>query len=201
MGAPSFGSFGPAGPGFGSIQNAPAGGGNPTAFPSAPVAPISSMLSVPVPQGVGGAPTAGGGLGNMVGQSLGNLAGQQVGQLPQAPPAGGFQAFRAPSPMPPAPSASPAPAASPAASALNYGDPIPGGHGSQISQYMTVGGGQYSGLNSNLAGHESGTSAPTYQIPNPAYQPAYDAYQKAQQNPQGAAQPTAQPSLFGLGGL
>ena len=130
MGAPSFGSFGPAGPGFGSIQNAPAGGANPTAFPSAPVAPISSMLSVPqsAPQGLGAAPTAGGGLGNMVGQSLGSLAGQQVGQMPQAPPAGGFQPFRAPSPMPPAPGAGAAPtAAPPAASAINYGDPVPTG--------------------------------------------------------------------------
>jgi len=90
--ANSFGSFGPAGPGFGSIQNAPATGVNPTAFPSAPPA-------------IGGGGISPGGLGNMTGV---NLQPQQLQNMSTP------QAFRAPLPLPPpaaAPSVSPAPAA------------------------------------------------------------------------------------------
>ena len=216
MGQPSFGtfgSFGPAGPGFGSIGNVPAGtvptGGS---FPTAPPMPSNAMFSA----GPGGAQAPQGspqGLGNMVGQSLGNLTGVQVGQIPQAPPAGGFQAFRAPTPMPQAPTAAAPTAAPTSASALNYGDPIPTGPngvkslanfgGGSIPQYLTVGGGQYSGLNQNQAGNQSGSNAPTYQIPNPGYQQAFDAYQKQQQqqSPTPSSSPSPTSSLFGLGGV
>jgi hypothetical protein len=99
MGAPSFGSFGPAGPGFGSIQNAPATGVNPTAFPTAPPSPPSGGMF-----GGGGAPTVGGG-------GLGNMVGAQVSPLSQGPTP---QPYRAPLPLPPPPAAAaiaPAPAA------------------------------------------------------------------------------------------
>jgi hypothetical protein len=82
--AASFGSFGPAGPGFGSIQNISGPSTNPTAFP-------------PAPSSGGLAP---GGLGNMVGVNL-----QSPGMAPQSP--GGPQPFRAPLPLPPPPAGTP----------------------------------------------------------------------------------------------
>jgi hypothetical protein len=87
--AASFGSFGPAGPGFGSIQNISGPSTNPTAFPSAP------------PSG-GLAP---GGLGSMAGVNL-----QQPTMMPQgsAP-----QPFRAPLPLPPPPLSPSSPSTTP----------------------------------------------------------------------------------------
>ena len=99
--ANSFGSYGPAGPGFGSIQNAPATGMNPTAFPTAPPSP-----------GIGGGGLSPGGLGGMAGSGgLGNMVGAQVSPLATGPTP---QPYRAPLPMPPpAAAAASAPAAAP----------------------------------------------------------------------------------------
>jgi DNA polymerase-3 subunit gamma/tau len=105
--ASSFGSFGPAGPGFGSIQNAPAGGANPTAFPTAPPPAIGSGGLAP--GGLGGVAGPQGSLGNMVGVNL-----QQPSQGPAPQP------YRAPLPQAPPPLAA---AAAPAAPPLAAGPP------------------------------------------------------------------------------
>ena len=114
--AASFGSFGPAGPGFGSIQNAPATGVNPTAFPTAPPSSVGSGGLAP--GGLGG--LSSGGLSGAAGSQggLGNMVGAQVSPLSQGPAP---QPYRAPLPLPPPAAA--APAAAPAAAAATPGNP------------------------------------------------------------------------------
>jgi len=109
----SFGSFGPAGPGFGSISDLPPGGSSSTGGGGLFGLGGSSLA----PQGASALQQAyagaqGGGLGNMVGV--------QLGPLPQAP----SQPFTAavPATFPPAPPHSP-PVPTPAPPTLNFGQP------------------------------------------------------------------------------
>jgi hypothetical protein len=171
----SFGSFGPAGPGFGSIQNAPATGVNPTAFPTAPPSP-------------GLAP---GGLGNMVGV---NLQPQQLQNTPAPQP------FRSPLPLPPPPAAAAAPAAAPPPSNPFANVQIPQGQNAQIAeprgglniqQWQALTPQQQSSAGGLLSQYQAGNNMPTN--PGGSASPAGLAMMN-----NAASQWN---SLFGLGGL
>lgn len=178
MGAPSFGSFGPAGPGFGSIQNAPATGVNPTAFPTAP------------PPAVGGGGMAPGGLGNMVGV---NLQPAQQGPAPATP-----QPFRAPLPLPP-PAAPAAPAPAPSTWAIPQG-----AIGAQRTPEAPGGGNFMAGANTAFANGDNSYLARMGYGPGGSITPGSQAAQFGRPQPLpplAAPSPQGQqPSLFGLGG-